>query len=151
MNKDYLTVKEVAEMVGVSVQAIYNRLEKDFKPYLKEFKGRKCLDIKVLEIIEKPNHSSEFESNYKDFKLILNLLESQNEQNKQQIAILQNELVIKNKQIEELNLRLSEAHRMTEQAHYLQGAEKIEKLADSSSSESKEEKNFFFRIFGKGK
>ncbi len=153
MNKDYLTVKEVAEMLGVSVQAVYNRLEKDFKPYLKEFKGRKCLDIKVLEVIEKPNHSSEIENN---FKPILNLLESQNEQNKQQIAILQNELAIKNKQIEDLNLRLAEAHRMTEQAHYLQGAEKIEKLADSSSSEPtqeqeppKQSKSFLSKLFRK--
>ncbi|MGL4790915.1 MAG: hypothetical protein ACRCW1_05840 [Anaerotignaceae bacterium] len=146
MNKDYLTVKELSEKVGISTQAIYKRLQTDFKPYLQDVKGKKCLNIKVLELFEQQEVATELQT---ILQPIVNLLQQQNEQ-------LQNELAIKNKQIEELNLRLAEAHRMTEQAHYLQGAEKIEKIADSSSSElmqeqepTKQSKSFLSKLFKK--
>lgn len=34
MTKGLLTIKEVAQRAGVSTQAIYQRLDKDLKPYL---------------------------------------------------------------------------------------------------------------------
>lgn len=75
--KDFLTVKEVAEYAGISVQAVYNRLEKDFKPYLKDNNGKKLLDRKVLQLFDTDKNSSDFNENLKP---ILNLLEKQNEQ-----------------------------------------------------------------------
>lgn len=44
----YLTVKEVAEQVGISVQAVYKRMEKDFKPYVVEVENKKLLKYEVL-------------------------------------------------------------------------------------------------------
>ena len=32
---DYITVRQFAESVGVSVQRIYQRIDSDLKPYLK--------------------------------------------------------------------------------------------------------------------
>ena len=127
--KELLTVKEVADYAGVSVQAVYNRLEKDFKPYLKIEKGKKRLNKEVLQLFETEKNSSDFKEN---FKLILNLLEKQNEQ-------LQRELDIKNKQIEELNLRLAEAHKMAEQAQQLHGADKALELKEAQEPKLLEE------------
>ena len=127
--KELLTVKEVADYAGVSVQAVYNRLEKDFKPYLKIEKGKKRLNKEVLQLFETEKNSSDFKEN---FKPILNLLEKQNEQ-------LQRELDIKNKQIEELNLRLAEAHKMAEQAQQLHGADKALELKEAQEPKLLEE------------
>lgn len=127
--KEFLTVKEVADYAGVSVQAVYNRLEKDFKPYLKIEKGKKRLNKEVLQLFETEKNSSDFKEN---FKPILNLLEKQNEQ-------LQRELDIKNKQIEELNLRLAEAHKMAEQAQQLHGADKALELKEAQEPKLLEE------------
>lgn len=105
-NKDLLTVREVAEIAGVSVQAVYNRLEKDFKPYLKIENGKKRLDSAVLKLFNHAENSTDFKP---DFKPLLNLLEKQNEQ-------LQKELEIKNKQIEELSAALVAAQQTAQAA-----------------------------------
>lgn len=89
---DLLTVKELANILGCSVQAVYNRLEKDFKPYLKIENGKKRIDRAVLDGFKPKENSTDFQV---DFKAILNLLEKQNDQ-------LHKELEIKNKQIEDL-------------------------------------------------
>ncbi len=116
--KELLTVKEVAEILGVSVQAIYNRLENDLKPYLKIVNGKKRLNKAVLQYITPKENSSTFQV---DFKGILNLLEKQNEQ-------LSQELKIKNEQIRELNVRLAEAHKMANNAQQLHSADKVLEL-----------------------
>ena len=59
-NRDYITVKELAEIQGVSVQSIYQRFNTTLKPYIKVIKGKKCLDIKVLEEV--------YHLDIKDFK-----------------------------------------------------------------------------------
>lgn len=89
---DSLTIKEAADLLGVSVQAIYQRLEKDFKPYLKVIDGKKRLDGKVLELFPKEHDSSDLTSDFKD---ILKLLEKQLEEKDRQLAA-------KDRQIEEL-------------------------------------------------
>lgn len=108
-----MTIKEVANILNCSVQAIYNRLEKDFKPYLKIENGKKRLDKAVLEYIKPQQNSSDFKE---DFKQILNLLEKQNEQ-------LQRELDIKNKQIENLTDANKSLAESVNTAHHQQLAE----------------------------
>lgn len=78
MKNEYLTIKEVAEKLGISVQTVYKRIKLDFKPYLKEFKGQKRLNSAVL----KHFHSTNFKPNSTDFKPSLNLgLKDNNTQN----------------------------------------------------------------------
>lgn len=92
MGKDeFLTVKEVADFLECSVQAIYNRLEKDFKPYLKNENGKKYLNKRVLQYIKPQDNSIDFNKSCKD---ILNLLEKNNQEKDHQIAYLQDELSI---------------------------------------------------------
>lgn len=124
------TVREVASVLGCSVQAVYNRLEKDFKPYLKTENGKKVLDDAVLQYINSTDNSSDFKESFKE---VLKLLEKQNEQ-------LQAELTIKNNQIQELNARLEEAHRMVDYAQQLHGADKALELKEAHDNTVKEGK-----------
>lgn len=48
MNKEKLTIKEVADTVGVSYQAIYKRLNSTLKNYVVVENGRKLLKSEVL-------------------------------------------------------------------------------------------------------
>ena len=48
----YLTVQEFAQRAGVTVQAVYQRLEKDLKSYLKAEKGRKYIHSDALQYMK---------------------------------------------------------------------------------------------------
>lgn len=50
---EYMTVKEFALKANVSVQAIYQRLDRDLKPYLKMFKGKKYISSEGLQLLVK--------------------------------------------------------------------------------------------------
>lgn len=126
MSNDLLSVKEVANIIGCSVQAVYNRLEKDFKPYLKIKNNKKLLSRGVLNLIEQPSLSS-------DFKDILKLLERQLEEKDKHIQQL-------SKQIDQLNERLKEAHQQTNVSQQLHGAEKMLLLQNKSPWWSKKRK-----------
>ena len=47
--KEYLTVKEFAEIVGVSTQSVYKRLTTSLQPYVKEVANQKVLNIQALQ------------------------------------------------------------------------------------------------------
>lgn len=104
------TIKEVADILGCSVQAVYNRLEKDFKPYLKIENGKKRIDDKVLEYLNKDNFSNKFSN---DLKLNLNLLEKQNEQLIKELDFYKAEITEKNNQISELQKLLGQQQQLT--------------------------------------
>lgn len=49
MKKDeYISIAEFAERAGVSKQAVYKRIDKDCKPWLKVENGKKLINIKAL-------------------------------------------------------------------------------------------------------
>ena len=54
MDKEYLTIKEYAEIKGVSVQSVYKRLNGTLKPFLSTVEGRKVLSRKALGETFKP-------------------------------------------------------------------------------------------------
>ena len=47
-DQQYISVKEFAQRAGVSIQSVYQSLNKRLKPYFKVINGRKMLDIKAL-------------------------------------------------------------------------------------------------------
>lgn len=55
---DFLTVKEFAAKANVSVQAVYQRIDRDLKPYLKIVKGKKCLFVEGLQLFVKDDSTS---------------------------------------------------------------------------------------------
>lgn len=104
--KDYLTVKEFADKAGISVQAIYQRLNKDLKPFLNLYKGKKTINSKGLELFKTTENSKAVGQDFQaDFKAILNSLNSQME--------------IKDKQINDLNERLDQALKLNENQQIL--------------------------------
>lgn len=49
MEKDYLSVKEYAEIKGCSTQYVYRILQTKLQPYVIVVEGKKCLKIEVLD------------------------------------------------------------------------------------------------------
>ena len=52
---EYISVKEFSQKAGVSPQAVYLRLDKDLKPYLKTENSRKMVSVKALKLFQKSN------------------------------------------------------------------------------------------------
>lgn len=49
--KEYLTIKEFADIAGVSTQSVYKRLATSLQPYVKEVDNQKVLNIQALQDI----------------------------------------------------------------------------------------------------
>ena len=47
---DYISIREFADLSGVSTSAIYQRLERDLKPYLYLLNGKKMIDSSALKV-----------------------------------------------------------------------------------------------------
>lgn len=152
IEKESLTIKEVAEALGISRQAVYNKLDKEFQPYLTIENGKKLLSKAVLQNNEEKEVSSEVDKNIQSF---VNLLDKQNEQ-------LRKELDIKNEQIRELNARLAETtaalvtSQQTAQAAQALHAGTIRQQIESGGADPAvpdetppKKQGFFARVFGK--
>lgn len=89
--KTYLTVKELAELQGVSKQAIYKRMNTDLSTYVVKVENQKCLDYKVLRLFsdnqfnQKVERSTEVET----LKKLVEILEKENDIKQQTIERLQ--------------------------------------------------------------
>jgi len=122
-NNEYLTIAEFAKRAGVTKQAVYLRLNKDLKKYSRELDGKKCLNIKALELydidpLEKDASSTiidlmgHLEKQYELLSHLVDVLEADN-------AKLHGELDIKNKQLLESNERQRELSIMLDQQQKL--------------------------------
>ena len=105
---EYMTVKEFALKANVSVQAIYQRLDRDLKPYLKMFKGKKYISSKGLRFFVKDNLTAiQQELNKED---LTRFSESANnpeiELLKEALTAFKEQLEVKDKQISELQAAL---------------------------------------------
>lgn len=123
MKDEYLSIAEFAKRAGVTKQAVYLRLNKDLKPYLNELDGKKCLNIKALELydidpLEKDASSTiidlmgHLEKQYELLSHLVDVLEADN-------AKLHGELDVKNKQLLESNERQRELSIMLDQQQKL--------------------------------
>lgn len=54
VNETYLSIAEFAERAGVSKQAVYKRLDKGLKPYVKEINGIKCISLSAIGLYQQP-------------------------------------------------------------------------------------------------
>lgn len=131
MKDEYISISEFAKRAGVSVQAVYKRLDKDFKPWLKVENGRKALNIKALEIFKGEKNSTEVES----IEAILRM-----------VSMLEKELEIKNeqirsrdRQIEDLSERLRESHLLLNQQQHLHAADLLETKIEEQEQPPKEQ------------
>lgn len=113
--KDFLTVKEIAKELNVSTQAVYNRLERDLKPYLKVLNGQKMISIKALKDFDATKINNElnaFDKQEQRLDKIIELLESQLNEKDRQIEKYSERLKELNNTIIDLSQRISEANQI---------------------------------------
>lgn len=61
--ENYFTIKEFADIVGISTQAVYQRLDKDLKEYYTILDGKKYLDKRVLTLFKDVIQKTDGENN----------------------------------------------------------------------------------------
>ncbi len=96
---NYFTIKEFADIVGISTQAVYQRLDKDLKDYYNVIDGKKYLDKNVLSLfkdtIQKNDGENGFDMN--------SYLQTENDTLNRKVKALQD--TISNKEQELLQLK----------------------------------------------
>ena len=121
-----ITVSELAHRLGVSRQAVYNRLTKDLSKFVKVVDNKKVLDIAVLEYLG-VNDVDKNMSNEVD--KIVNVLTAELEIKNEQIRSLQEQVT----QLTEA-LQNTTSSLMAAQALH---ASSVKQLADGSQSKNK--------------
>lgn len=158
--EQYLSIAEFSKLVGLTPQAIYPRLEKDLREFVKTIKGRKSLDIAALElfdvIIEKEvkiedeiieSLENELRQEKEKNQALMDelgyfkgLLKNQDENFKvfkDQIEVLSNQLNVKDRQIFDLSENLKAANSLADQAQRLDAAGKVRGLVESPEAQVK--------------
>lgn len=89
-----LTVKEVAEITGLTRQAIYKRMNKDFQPFVIELNGQKYLKSEVLARLNLTLPSTKVDSNGGTGSLekLVEHLEKENERLLDEVSELKRQL-----------------------------------------------------------
>ena len=137
-NSEYLSVKEIAEIVECSPQSIYQRLNTTLKDYVKVVKGKKCLKISVLRDIYNIDYQESKQGSKQDIKEFKQDIKDNNELLQSVIETLQEELKEKNKQIETLQKLLDQE----QQLHLVEKQNMIEEQKqENSNQELKQENN----------
>lgn len=138
MNEDqYLSVKEFAQVAGVSVQAVYKRLSKDLKPFVKEIEGRKVIDKRALkEVYGKDQEDQEEKVDNDLINVLLN-----------QINLLTNELNQKNSEINELHRLLENEQKLRLVDKSVSEPEEPESDQEENPKEPESKKSWWKRIF----
>lgn len=150
MKTEYITIKEFAEMAGVSQQSIYKRLNKKdnpLQPYFKEVEGKKFLRKTALALYEVeyaadiedelPEKEPEIKPEEKaaaaaakpkekrdNNERLLDLLEQQLREKDKQLMEKDRQLLEKDKQLSSLLDRLEEANQIINQQQQLTALDK---------------------------
>lgn len=135
MERKIFTVREFAEQVGVSVQSIYKRLKNNQD------------EIQKFVIVKDKKYFIAAEAIEEIYKQKQDNNSKQEDNDSNIIAILREQLELKDKQIEELNRRLEEAIKTLNQQQQLMLLDKQKILM----LEDKTEKKSIFSIFKRNK
>ena len=129
MEKEYLSIKDFANEVGVSQQAIYKQLNNKLKPYLRVVENKKMLEKTALSLFSKDEKCNEVEQQ------LINFLQTE-------LNVLRSELNAKNEQIRELQKALEKEQHSLSQAQMLNAMDKqkILELEDKQQKNSEKKK-----------
>ena len=130
--KEYLTIKEFADIAGVSKQAVYQRLTGTLKPYVNIKDGVKYLNIRALELYKGDDAVKKLKKNNQE--------ESNIVQVDSMVELLKRELDEKNKQIDELHKLLEQSQVNLSQAQY-----RLQLIEDQRNEEPEEKKESWWR------
>lgn len=137
MENELLTIKDFADLAGVSIQSIYKKLRKENNPiqrYLKVVDGVKYIDRKAYTVLYSPaavptvenTEQTEAEVDVKQTPpqknstdRILDILEQQLEEQRRQLQEKDNQIAEQNVQINSLLARLEESSRIIDQQQQL--------------------------------
>lgn len=143
-DKEYISIAEFAEQAGVSKQAVYQRLNKSLKAYVKVIDGKKSIDIRALEDLYGKDGCSRLEQVFQG--KIQGVEQGIEEEKEGQlinklIDALQEELKIKDEQLNEKDRQIKELHNLLDQQQQLAAMDrkKILELEDRLTHEQKEE------------
>lgn len=130
-NTEYLTIAEFAERAKISRQAVYSRLNKGLKDFVKIESGKKFVSIKALSLYSDNEVEQEIKQDFQENQSTLNNLESTKiiETLNKTIELLQEQLKIKDEQITELHNLLDQQQKLSAQTNNLMrlGEEKEQK------------------------
>lgn len=156
---DYITVKDFANLAGVSTQAIYQRIDKDLKGFVKVENGKKLILITALEFFkckkenqvdcqETENYLKNNEDQNKkyasDFKAVLEILQSQLAKKDEQLSEKDKQIAEKDRQLKELTTALINEQQSAQQAQALHaGTIKQTALIENDNRKS----SFWSRLF----
>ena len=144
MEKQWLSIKEVAEEMNVSYQAVYKRLNTNFKPYVKKVKGRLMLSAEILdkykvEGVEKNINQVQYKVENKEIIDALN----------DHIKSLKKELEGKDEQIKELHDLLTQSLKNQSQSNFVLAQQNQQAIIESNND--LKDISWYKRIFQKNK
>lgn len=151
MDKDLISIKELAQEVGVSVQSIYKRINRKndkIQPYLNQVNGKIFISKKAIDELYKTSElNRDLNQVEKDYKIpaIVNDQESLSKVIdilNEQILAYRKELEVKDKQIENLTELMKSNAQMLNQQQQLSLMDK-QKILQLESAEDKKKRNLF--------
>lgn len=106
MNKEFLTINEVAELVNVSPQYLYSQFNKRFKEFSKIINRKKYFHCNILKEFDGEGQSKEqTKENSTDLNKVVELLEKQ-------VEFLTKQLAEKDSQIQTLQQLLNQQQQL---------------------------------------
>lgn len=131
MKREYVTVAEFADRAGISRQAVYKKLNNQLSKYVKMVDSKKMLNIQALEDIYGIDVDKKVELVEQPIQPIVNLL-------KENMELLKEQLVEKDKQIDYLNQRLAENQKLLDQEQqlHLRSQQRVLELENTLSREN---------------
>lgn len=157
MSKKYISIKEFATNVGISVQAVYKRIKNSndkIQPYLNRVNGKVYIDISAvdelykgerlnleLNQVEGTNNLLK-EDEQKNFSQVISILNQQIIAYRKELEVKDKQLEVKDKQIADLTEIVKQHSKALDQQQQLNLIDK-NKLLQLESAEAKNEKKGF--------
>lgn len=153
MKNGLMTIKEFAEAVGQTQQAIYKQLNKRLTKYVILENGQKYIKSEAVGLYEEQQDNNKYSTREQQLNNKLNENERLIEAKSEQIKTLQSELEEKNRQIKFLQDQLADITAALKasqsiQAIYMQQIED-KKSAEQEQEQQQQKKGLFARIFSR--
>lgn len=147
---NYISIAEFSKRANISKQRVYQLLNKSLKDFVKEVDGVKMLHIQALERYQRKENKSRIEQGFEqDFNNPLNdtLIKT--------IELLQEQLSVKDRQIEELTRLLDQSQHLQAQTTNKLPEPKAEELGTvvelSEPGQTEKKKKGIFNLFNRKK
>lgn len=151
MKNGLMTIKEFAEAVGQTQQAIYKQLNKRLTKYVILENGQKYIKSEAVGLYEEQQDNNKYSTREQQFNNKLNGAEQLIEAKNEQIKTLQSELEEKNRQIKFLQDQLADITAALKASQSIQALymQQIEDKKADQEQEQQQKKGLFARIFSR--